>query len=120
MQEKDATPPQVIVKLYDLVTWTCQHVARFPRSFRFSLGTRLETRLYEILEQLVEARYTRDNRLLLRRANLGLEQLRFQYRLARDLKCLSTKSYGHASVLVNEIGAQVGGWLKHSQNSRAS
>jgi hypothetical protein len=87
-------------------------VARFPRQHRFVLGERVERRLYELLETLVEARYTRDRRTLLRQANLSLEVLRFQLRLAHDLRCLRTASYGAGVRLVGEVGALVGGWLK--------
>ena len=31
----------VITKMYDLVIWGCQHVARFPRSHKFTIGDRL-------------------------------------------------------------------------------
>ena len=38
----------LITKAYDLVVWSCRHVAKFPRSYRFTLGDRLEIRLYEV------------------------------------------------------------------------
>ena len=40
------------------------------------------------MEALITAKYTRQKRDLLERANLGLEILRFQMRLAKDLPCL--------------------------------
>src|SRR5947209_12347198 len=101
----------VIAKTYDLVKWTCQHTAKFPRSHRFVLGERIERRLYDLLETLIQARYTRDRQALLRQANLNLEVLRFQLRLAHDLQCLRTNSYGFATRALQEIGAMVGGWL---------
>jgi hypothetical protein len=100
------------VKAYDLVLWSCQHVARFPRSHRFVLGERIERNLYDLLESLIQARYTRERRPLLARANLTLEVLRFQVRLARDLQCLRVGSYGFAARSLDEIGRLVGGWLK--------
>ena len=33
-------------------------------------------------------------------------------RLAHDLQCLRTNSYGFAARCLQEIGAMVGGWLK--------
>ncbi len=82
----------LIIKTYDLVLWCCQHTAHFPRSHRFVLGERIERRLYELLETLLQAKYTRERQDLLRRANLSLEILRFQMRLAMDLQCLQTTS----------------------------
>jgi hypothetical protein len=102
----------VIAKAYDLVLWSVHHAGRFPRQHRFVLGERLEGKLYELLETLVEARYTRERQALLTRANLVLEVLRFQVRLAKDLQCLHTNSYAHAGARIDEIGRLVGGWLK--------
>jgi hypothetical protein len=114
-KEREAPPElKVIQRTYELVKWSCQHTAGFPRSHRFVLGERLERRLYTLLETLIQARYTRDRRDLLRQANLHLEVLRFQFRLTHDLRCLSTDSYGNAAELIQDIGAMIGGWLKAS------
>ena len=75
----------LITKVYDLVVWSCRHVAKFLRSHRFTLGDRLEVRLYEVLELLIRAKYPADRRALLRALNVELELLRFQSRIAKDL-----------------------------------
>jgi hypothetical protein len=64
------------------------------------LGERIERNLYNLLETLIEAKYTRNRQRLLEQANLTLEILRFQMRLAKDLDCLKTSSYGFASRLL--------------------
>jgi len=102
----------VIQRAYDLVKWSCGHVARFPRSHRFTPGERIERRLYDLLEGLIQARYTRERQGLLRQANLTLEVLRYQVRLAHELRCLRANSYEHASRELRAVGAMVGGWLK--------
>jgi hypothetical protein len=102
----------VITRTYDLVLWSCHHTGRFPRNHRFVLGERIERNLYDLLETLVRARYTRQRQGLLERANLTLEVLRFQMRLAKDLQCLKVQSYGFAARAIDEIGRLVGGWLK--------
>ena len=109
-----------VTKMYDLVLWTCRHTAKFPRSYRFTLGDRMERRLYDLLDLLLRAKYARERVSLLKDANMELELLRFQFRLAKDLQCLSLDSYGHASRAVNEVGQLVGGWLKRSASSQAS
>jgi hypothetical protein len=102
----------VITKTYDPIRWACQHTSRFPRQHRFVLGERIERRLYDLLETLIQARYTRQRQPLLEQANLTLEVLRFQMRLAKDLQCLRVNSYAFAGKAVDEIGRLVGGWLK--------
>ena len=108
----------VITKTYDLILWSCSHTSRFPRQHRFVLGEKLERTLYDLLETLIQAKYTRDRKGLLDDANLKLEVLRFQVRLAKDLQCLRANSYEFASQQINEIGNLVGGWLKLRNPSR--
>ena len=104
---------QVVTQTYDLLLWTCRHIARFPRLHRYTLGQRLDKILSAVLDRLIQARYDSNGRREhLRHANLRIERLRFQFRLARDLGCLPTKSFGHASKSLNEIGRMFGGWLR--------
>jgi hypothetical protein len=64
------------------------------------------------LEELVEATYTRDRKVHLGRANLGLEKLRFFFRLAMEMRYLDQGRYEHAARSLNDIGRLVGGWAK--------
>jgi hypothetical protein len=107
----------VITKTYDFILWSCHHTSRFPRNHRFVLGERIECKLYDLLENLIKARYTRQRQPLLEQANLILEILRFQMRLAKDLQCLKTNSYAFAAKAIDEIGRLVGGWLKSGGKS---
>jgi 23S rRNA-intervening sequence protein len=102
----------VITKTYDLILWSCKHTSRFPRNHRFVLGERIERNLYDLLVKLIAAKYTKNRQRLLEEANLSLEVLRFQMRLAKDLQCLKVESYGFASKAIDEIGRLVGGWLR--------
>ena len=94
---KKAEELTIITKTYDLIHWSCNHTSRFPRNHRFVLGERLERNLYNLLETLIRAKYTKNRQRLLEDANLSLEVLRFQMRLAKDLQCLKINSYGFAS-----------------------
>src|SRR5436309_7490620 len=78
----------VITKTYDFILWSCNHTGEFPRNHRFVLGERIERNLYDLLEILIRAKYTKQRQELLEQANLVLEILRFQMRLAKDLQCL--------------------------------
>src|ERR1700693_3224641 len=102
----------VITKTYDLILWSCNHTGKFPRNHRFVLGERIERNLYDLLETLIRARYTRQRQSLQEQANLILEILRFQMRLAKDLQCLKVQSYGFAGKGLYEIGKLVCGWLQ--------
>ena len=102
----------VITKTYDLILWSCNHTSRFPRNHRFVLGERIDRNLYELLETLLQAKYGRERSALLDAANLKLEILRFQMRLAKDLQCFKHNSYQYASKAIDEIGRLIGGWAR--------
>ena len=108
----------VITKTYDLVLWFVPIIGRFPRAHRFVLGERMERNLYDLLETLLRAKYQGSRQGLLADANMILEILRFQCRMAKDLDLMNAKRYGHVSGLIEEIGCEVGGWLK-KQTTRA-
>ena len=102
---------KVIADFYDFILWLVRHTERFARHHRYSLGRDMEARLQAILGLLLRAKYSRSKTRHLVDANMELEILRFQIRLAKDLRILPGRSHGHAAKLMNEIGAQVGGWL---------
>ena len=107
--------PQVIAKFYDFLLYLIPQVAKFPRSERYLLGERLEKAGFDILELLLEACYTREKVALLQRANVRLEQARFYVRMCKDLKLINLHRYEVISKTMNEIGAQLGGWIKQQR-----
>ena len=90
-----------------------KHTEKFPRHHRYSLGIAIENRLQKLLGLLLKAKYSRDKTAVLNEANIELEILRFQMRLAKDLKVLPVKSHGYATKLTQSIGSPIGGWLKN-------
>lgn len=97
---------------FQLINWLMQTVERFPRSQKFLLGDRIQTTALDVLEALIEATYTRDRRAHLLRANLGLEKLRFFFRLAFEQRHLDVRRYEHAARTIDEVGRLIGGWAK--------
>ncbi len=104
----------VITKMYDLVRELTMRVRKFPRDFRFVLGDRILRGAYDILDLLIEAKYDRQRHGLLTRANVRLEQVRFQVRLAFDEKLLAIGGYEQVARMQNEVGRLLGGWLRGS------
>jgi len=102
----------VITKMYDLVRELTGRVRKFPRDFRFVLGDRILHGAYDVLDLLIEAKYNRQRGGLLTRANVRLEQVRFQLRLAFDEQLLAIGGYEHVARMQNEVGRLLGGWLR--------
>lgn len=97
---------------YQFLVWLLPTVEKIPRSHKFTLGDRIEDTALDVLEALIEATYTRERTQHLRRANLGIEKLRFLLRLAADLRLLDRHRYEHAARTLDETGRLIGGWMK--------
>ena len=114
-----ATELHIIQKTYDLIKWYVPILNRLPRDHKFQLGSRMIGGLYELLEGLIVARYQRDKLLQLQGLNSKLDILRHQTRLLLDFNLLSHRRYQYVGKLMNEIGQDLGGWIKQQQNKPA-
>ena len=76
----------VITKTYDLIVWTVNHTSRFPRNHRHVLGLRIEQHLYDVLELLIEAKFSRQRREQLEATNRKLAEQ--EYLLKNDVRYL--------------------------------
>lgn len=108
----EPTTPAAVTKAYDIVLWIVQHVGKFPRSHRFVLGYRLETKMLTILDLLIRAAYSREKKDYLDQANIELQIVRYLVRVGKDLGLTSLKQYEHISRELVALGQQVGGWGK--------
>jgi hypothetical protein len=86
---------------------------------RLSLLNRLENLALDFLQDLVEARYTRDRTATLRRMNLRLEQLRVLLRLCHDRRLLTPEGYEYGARMLLEAGRMVGGWIRSREPGAA-
>lgn len=121
MSERDSsrsTGP-ALEKWYQFLLWLVPTVEKFPKAQKFILGDRIQSGALDVLERLIEATYSRQAGPLLGAANLGLEKLRFLFRLAADLKLLDLRRYEFAARAIDEAGRLVGGWLKTMVAQRA-
>jgi len=114
---------KVISDCYDLAVYLSRRVEKFPRSHRYTLGADIERRVQGLLGELVRARYAGAGDVraaILTDVNVELEVLRFQVRLAKDLSALPVTSHGEAARQLEQVGAQVGGWLKAARPKAGS
>ena len=112
--------PQAVQACHELIGWLIPQLDKFPRQRRFTLGERLEQALLDVLELLLEAAYTRAKEPALQRANLRLELARHLWRLAHEMEVVSTRRYAHGAQLMDDLGKQVGGWLRSRHKGGAA
>ncbi len=110
----------VIQKTYDLIKWYIPILNRLPKSHKFALGDRTTHLLYDLLENLIQARYSRDKVTLLTLLNAKVDILRHQTRLFLDFHLMEMARYEYASKQIEQIGAEIGGWLKQQQSKSRS
>lgn len=112
----------IIQKTYDLIKWYVPILNRLPVSFKFNLGERITTGLYDLLEGLLRAQYQVNKIQKLEELNQSLVILRYQTRLLLDFELINLKRYEYIITKLDSIGSDLGGWLKQqkhklSQNS---
>jgi len=107
----------IFTRCVEFLEWLLPATEKFPRRVRFTFPDRIDRLALDIVEDLVEARYSRDKRAVLQRINLRLEKLRILLRLCHRLKYLSHQGYEHASRSLNEVGRMLGGWIKQQERA---
>lgn len=80
------------------------------------MGDRLESICLDVLEILLEATYSRDKAALLSKANVKLEKTRYYVRLCKDLKLMDLQRYEVLTKMINEVGIQLGGWIRQQKS----
>ncbi|MBP0022542.1 MAG: diversity-generating retroelement protein Avd [Roseofilum sp. SID2] len=105
----------IIQKTYDLIKWYVPILNRLPRTHKFLLGDRMIRGLYDLLETLIIAQYESEKLKILIPLNSRLQILRYQTRLLRDFDLISVERYEYVGGLMNDIGKELGGWIKQQQ-----
>ncbi len=108
---------QAVYKLY--VAWhiRCETI---PKKDRFTIGQKTESLLLDMLTLIVTAYHTKDvatKKEILSKANMLLECVKITIRLAKDVKALEQRWYIEYENRLQEIGKQMGGWMRQTQNS---
>ncbi len=111
-EKEKADEMLIFTRWVDFLEWLLPALDKFPKKIRLTFTQRIESLALDIVEDLVEARYTANRRLILKRANLRLEKLRVLMRIAHKMRYLSNESYRHCAKSIDEVGRMLGGWMK--------
>jgi len=72
--------PKVIRVAYDFATWAIPAIAKLPRNKRYTLGEKIENKIFDLIDILLQAQYSREKSASLKQANLTIEQMRHLFR----------------------------------------
>ena len=105
----------IFTKWMEFLKWLLPTTDRMPKKVRFTLSNRINNLALDLVEDLVEARYSRNKLPALRNANFRLEKLRVLIRICFESELLPQKTYKHSVYEINEIRKMLGGWLKQQE-----
>ena len=108
----------IFVKWMDFQKGLMMTTEKFPKSARFSFSNRIVNLALDVVEQLVEARYTKSKSQHLKDANLSIEKIRIMLRISFESRYLSHKAYEQSMYSLNEVGRMLGGWAKSESGSK--
>lgn len=122
--EKENAPDEmakdlpIFVKWMDFLKWLLVTTEKFPKRTRFTLADRLVHLSLDVVEDIIEARYTKNKTFILQRENLKIEKMRILLRICYETKILPHAAYKHAMYGLNEAGKMFGGWIKQQQERK--
>jgi len=86
---------------------------------RFGLVQKIEHISLELLDQFVEAIYSRERHAMYMYVNINLEKLRVFLRLSRDRGLISSRQLQYAVGEIDEIGRMWHGWTGPGKSGRS-
>ena len=104
----------ILKKVYDLYRAFHQYRQTVPKQDRFTIFERSENTMLDLIECLLSAGQAEkgNKALMLERASVKLNMLRFFIRLMKETKSLDTKKYTALQEMVDEVGRMLGGWIR--------
>jgi four helix bundle protein len=102
----------IFIKWMDFLKWLMVVTDKFPKKSRFTFTDRMVNLALAVVEDFVDARYSRNKSQSLRAANMKLEKLRMLVRISYEQRLFSRENYEKAALQINEVGKMIGGWIK--------
>ncbi len=107
---------------YGLLRLSLVGKANMRRDFKNSLGTRIHDECIEILSLIADANAAdvQDRPPVIAAMLRRVGKVEFLLRVCNDERLISPAVWAEAISLLQAVGAQGGGWLKHSKKASAA
>jgi len=104
----------VLNKSYELYKLFHEYRKVVPKQDRFTIYERSENVILGTIELLLEASFGDKERkiILLEKASVKLNVLRFLIRLMKETRTFDLKKYLLLESIIDEIGRMIGGWIR--------
>jgi hypothetical protein len=109
----DADIP-ILKKIHDLYATFHEYRRVVPKAERVTLYERSENAILDVIEAILEAGYSKNVQKLvvLERASVKLNILRFFIRLLKETRAIDLKKYAKLQEMIDEVGRMLGGWIR--------
>lgn len=111
--ETGQSDPPIFVLWVDFLKWLFLTTEKFPKKSRFTIVNKLDNLAINILDQIIEARYSKKKLFIVKNINLEVEKLRVLLRISFELRFMPVKSYEYSMRQLYEAGSMAGGWVKY-------
>lgn len=104
----------IIQKLIVIYKLWHDFLPNFPKTSRYTLGSKIDSLFIEITEAIVIASYLpkKEKLSFILKASTKLDLLKFFLQVAWEIKAIDNKKYIIISERLDEIGKMLGGWNK--------
>jgi hypothetical protein len=104
---------QVYKIAYDLAIHTFIFTEKMKRSYKYTIGEKLNVNTVDLLLNIYKANSRKDERYLqLQSAQEHIEEIRLLFRMSKDLLILPIARFVVLNEMVESISKQVYGWLQ--------
>lgn len=117
---QDAEDLPVFVKWMDFLKWLLNATEKFPKKARYTHVVRINDIALDVVEGLVEARYSKAKIAHLMKVNLNLEKIRMLLRISYESRFMPHDAYKQAIFGINDVGRMIGGWMRQQKQKAAA
>ncbi len=107
----------IFKKSYDLYKTFYSYRADVPRQDKYAIWQQSEDAVINLIKDILAASQTRQAEKIpiLERASVTLNLLRVFIRLMKEIKTIDSKKYVALQTMIDDIGRQLGAWIKSSR-----
>ncbi|MBI2448136.1 four helix bundle protein [Candidatus Microgenomates bacterium] len=108
----------MITKSVEIYKLWHEFVPHFPKTSRYTLGSKIDASLIEIAESILIASQTKKELKLphILHASTKLNLVKFFLQVTWEIKAIDGKKYIALSTKLDELGRMLGGWIKQTVN----
>lgn len=99
-------------KCKDMMKYGYQAIRDIPRDYRYTLGTDIRNSMTSLLQFIIRCGKRYYKKTTLEDMDIELDTLRTLIRVALENRVITVKEFERWSVLLDELGRMVGGWMK--------